>query len=92
MRLNGDSRRLKKRKYTCIRLYGGEFIVPSEASNSVHLNEFRSNVGYQDDLSMTFPMVQGSMWPDSRRWFQLGLVAPGVDNGCKGQVDDGPRW
>ena len=42
---------------------------------------------------MAFPMVQGGMWPDSTEVkFQLGLVAPGVDGGCKGQVDDRSRW
>jgi len=35
------------------------FIVPSEASNSVHLNEFRSNVGYQDDPVNDFPHGAG---------------------------------
>ena len=42
---------------------------------------------------MVFPMVQGGMWPESPEVeFQLGLVAPGVDGGCKGQVNNGSRW
>jgi hypothetical protein len=32
-----------------------KFIVPSEASNSVHLKEFKSNVGYKDDPVNGFP-------------------------------------
>ena len=42
---------------------------------------------------MAFPMVQGGMWPESTEVeFQLGLVAPGIDSRCKGQVDDRSRW
>src|SRR6266516_1868453 len=42
---------------------------------------------------MTFPMVQGGMWPESTEVeFHLRPVAPGIDGGCKGQVDDRSRW
>ena len=42
---------------------------------------------------MAFPIVQEGMWPDSTEVeLQLGLVMPGVDGGCKGQVDNGPCW
>ena len=44
-------------------------------------------------LSMAFPMGQGGMWPESPEVeFQLGLITPGVDGRCKGQVDDRSRW
>jgi hypothetical protein len=36
-----------------------KFIVPSEASNSVHLKEFRSNVGYCNDPVNDFPHGAG---------------------------------
>src|SRR5215510_12811804 len=42
---------------------------------------------------MAFPMIPEGMRPKNTKMeFHLRLIAPGVDNGCKGQVDNSPSW